>query len=88
LKYFVMEYSARSTNSFIESLQDYQRSNDLLFGDDDDEEQPKPGGWRLPKELIKLKREAVENGIPGVIKSKTKKKVCSKGSQTTEQAAV
>lgn len=52
LKFFVTEYSLRSTNSFIESLYDYERSNSLLFGAD---EQPKPGGWRLPKELAKLK---------------------------------
>jgi len=54
LKYFVQEYSVRSTNSFIEALIDYERSNSLLFGAD---EQPKPGGWRLPHELKRIKAE-------------------------------
>lgn len=54
LTFFVREYNTRSTCSFIESLEDYGRSNQLLFGDD---EQPKPGGWRLPGELRKLKSE-------------------------------
>jgi hypothetical protein len=52
LTFFVREYNTRSTKSFIESLEDYGKSNQLLFGDD---EQPKPGGWRLPSELRKLK---------------------------------
>lgn len=52
LTYFIKEYEGRSTNDFIEALNDYERSNALLFGDDD---QPKPGGWRLPRELVKLK---------------------------------
>jgi hypothetical protein len=51
ITFFIREYNARSTKSFIESLEDYGRSNTLLFGDD---EQPKPGGWRLPGELRKL----------------------------------
>jgi hypothetical protein len=51
LTFFVREYNTRSTRSFIESLEDYGKSNQLLFGDD---EQPKPGGWRLPSELRKL----------------------------------
>lgn len=52
LKFFVEEYSVRSTMNFIDALEDYERSNELLFGADD---QPKPGGWRLPTELRKLK---------------------------------
>ena len=52
LRFFVSEYSVRSTNNFIEALHDYERSNSLLFGVD---EQPKPGGWRLPKELQRIK---------------------------------
>lgn len=52
INHFIRDYNSRSTRSFIESLEDYERSNSLLFGDD---EQPKPGGWRLPKELKKLK---------------------------------
>ena len=50
LNYFITEYAARSTANFIEALIDYEKSNELLFGSD---EQPKPGGWRLPSELIK-----------------------------------
>lgn len=52
LNYFISEYSLRATMNFIDALIDYERSNSLLFGSD---EQPKPGGWRLPRELIKLK---------------------------------
>jgi hypothetical protein len=52
LNHFISEYSARSTLNFIEALIDYERSNTLLFGSD---EQPKPGGWRLPRELLKIK---------------------------------
>lgn len=55
LNYFVKEYNSRATLTFIESLFDYERSNTLLFGAD---EQPKPGGWRLPKELLKDKAKA------------------------------
>jgi hypothetical protein len=57
LKFFVSEYSVRATRSFVEALVDYERSNQLLFGV---EEQPKPGGWRLPHELMRAKREAIE----------------------------
>lgn len=53
LNYFISEYASRSTLSFIDALVDYERSNSLLFGAD---EQPKPGGWRLPRELIKVKQ--------------------------------
>ncbi|MCB0337405.1 MAG: hypothetical protein KDD62_13910 [Bdellovibrionales bacterium] len=52
LKHFVQEYSMRSTLSFIDALYDYERSNSLLFGE---EEQPKHGGWRLPDELVRQK---------------------------------
>lgn len=54
LNHFIDEYSQRSTMNFIDALYDYERSNKLLFGDDD---QPKPGGWRLPQELQKAKLE-------------------------------
>jgi hypothetical protein len=60
LKFFVSEYSLRATCSFVEALVDYERSNQLLFGV---EEQPKPGGWRLPHELVRAKREALD-GVP------------------------
>jgi len=52
LQYFVREYQERATTSFIEALFDYERSNHLLFGED---EQPKPGGWRLAQELARAK---------------------------------
>jgi hypothetical protein len=52
INHFIFEYSRRSTTNFIDALYDYERSNSLLFGKD---EQPKPGGWRLPKELEKMK---------------------------------
>lgn len=52
LNHFVQEYTQRATRDFISALDDYERSNSLLFGA---EEQPKPGGWRLPHELRKMK---------------------------------
>ena len=50
LNFFISEYQSRATLNFIDALFDYERSNSLLFGAD---EMPKPGGWRLPKELLK-----------------------------------
>ena len=59
IQHFVREYETRSTINFIDALFDYERSNHLLFGDD---EQPKPGGWRLAQELRKSReRESQEN---------------------------
>ena len=52
LNHFIREYATRATLNFIDSLWDYERSNMLLFGHD---ERPKPGGWRLPQELVKLR---------------------------------
>ena len=54
LSHFVGEYSLRSTLTFIDALFDYEKSNQLLFGDDD---QPKFGGWRLPQELLRSKKK-------------------------------
>lgn len=54
LKFFVEEYSLRATGNFIDALDDYARSNELLFVGED---HPKPGGWRLPMELRKLKKQ-------------------------------
>lgn len=54
INHFIAEYAARATTSFIDSLNDYERSNLLLFGND---EQPKPGGWRLPRELLKIRAQ-------------------------------
>lgn len=50
ITFFIKEYLERSTVTFIEALEDYELSNSLLFTG---EEQPKPGGWRLPIELKK-----------------------------------
>jgi hypothetical protein len=54
LKFFVKEYARRATLSFIAALEDYGFSNELLFSDED---QPRSGGWRLPRELKKIKAE-------------------------------
>ena len=54
LKHFYEEYEARATNDFIHALHDYERSNALLFGDDD-EDRPTSEGWRHPKELARAK---------------------------------
>lgn len=55
LNHFVREYARRATRNFIEALFDYEKSNALLFGG---EEQPRTGGWRLPRELSR----AVDRG--------------------------
>lgn len=60
ITHFIAEYAQRSTTNFIDALFDYERSNALLFGGED---QPKPGGWRLPKELLKAKERARK--VPG-----------------------
>ena len=44
-----------ATMNFIDALYDYERSNTLLFGND---EHPKPGGWRLPQELSRARDAA------------------------------
>ncbi len=69
LHYFIHEYSNRATTSFVEALFDYERSNKLLFGDD---EQPKLGGWRLPSELARARSkvrstEALGQHVVGVV---------------------
>lgn len=60
IKFFVTEYATRATKNFVEALVDYERSNELLFSDDD---APKPGGWRLPKEIQRLKDERVVGAV-------------------------
>ena len=50
----IEEYNKRSCTTFVDALFDYERSNKLLFGDEN--EQPKLGGWRLPRELIRSKQ--------------------------------
>lgn len=47
VEHFLGQYLGRSTSSFMEALEDYKRSNELLFGDDE-EDLPKTVGWRLP----------------------------------------
>lgn len=44
VNHFIKEYCSRATDNFQEALLDYQRSNTLLFGEDD---QPKLVGWRI-----------------------------------------
>lgn len=53
LKHFYEEYASRATNDFIHALHDYERSNALLFGDEED--RPTSEGWRHPKELARAK---------------------------------
>jgi hypothetical protein len=57
LKFFVKEYSKRATGDFVTALEDYGFSNELLFSD---EEQPRAGGWRLPRDI---RRGKVEGGV-------------------------
>jgi hypothetical protein len=80
LKFFVSEYAVRATRSFIESLYDYERSNELLFGTED---QPKPGGWRLPNELKKLK----EQQLSGKAAPRPRKRASPKSAKGTPQVA-
>jgi hypothetical protein len=63
LKFFISEYAQRATLDFIGALEDYGRSNELLFTDED---QPRSGGWRLPRELRKVKadREIQQQVLP------------------------
>ena len=44
IEHFVGQYLSRSTLDFKSALDDYQKSNSLLFGDED---APKPVGWRF-----------------------------------------
>ncbi len=62
LKHFVEEYTARATLNFVDALCDYERSNKLLFGDD---ENPKTGGWRLISELMR-ERDQEGKEVPAV----------------------
>jgi len=47
--YFLDQYLGRSCLNFRESLCDYERSNQLLFGINEDD-LPRKGGWRLSEE--------------------------------------
>jgi hypothetical protein len=57
ISFFIEEYLVRATNSFVDALVDYDRSNSLLF---QSEEQPRPGGWRLPSELKNEKKRGTK----------------------------
>lgn len=47
--YFLDQYLERACLSFREALCDYERSNQLLFGEDG-EDLPRKGGWRLSED--------------------------------------
>jgi hypothetical protein len=79
LKFFISEYAHRATSDFITALEDYGRSNELLFTDD---EQPRSGGWRLPHELRKLKAEREDKGELVAKQPKKASKVDSPASRT------
>ena len=50
IKHFVEQYVGRATLSFREALNDYQKSNQLLFGEET-KSVCRSGGWRLSDEL-------------------------------------
>ncbi len=52
--HFIDQYLGRATFSFREALEDYERSNRLLFGDDP-EDVPRSGGWRLAEQMADSK---------------------------------
>ncbi len=47
IEHFMGQYVSRSTTTFMDALEDYKKSNKLLFGDDVDKE-IKSVGWRVP----------------------------------------
>ena len=48
IDYFIQPYIERATLTFRDALLDYQRSNQLLFGDEDSgSATPRNGGWRI-----------------------------------------
>jgi hypothetical protein len=63
LKFFVKEYSRRATRDFVTALEDYGFSNQLLFAD---EEQPRSGGWRLPRDIRRGKVEGAVKAQQGL----------------------
>lgn len=58
----IEEYNKRACTNFVDALFDYERSNKLLFGDEGD--QPKLGGWRLPRELLRGRKKGAEKSAP------------------------
>ena len=53
IEYFMTQYLERATSSFQEALEDYQKSNDLLFGEDE-AEIPKSGGWQVVSSQLNI----------------------------------
>jgi hypothetical protein len=53
--YFIQPYVDRSTLSFKAALDDYQKSNELLFGEG--EPAPRSGGWRCSKSSAEHRAE-------------------------------
>lgn len=49
--FFIPQYLDRQTLTFIEALEDYERSNELLFGSED-APTTKRNGWRQSAQLI------------------------------------
>lgn len=53
VNFFIAQYLQRETLSFLDALADYERSNELLFGEDEEEEAPlRTGGWRSRQALL------------------------------------
>lgn len=46
VNFFIAQYLERETLTFMEALRDYERSNELLFGDEPDAPM-RTGGWRI-----------------------------------------
>ncbi len=70
---FLEHYLCRATTNFCDALQDYLRSNELLFGDDE-KEYPRVSGWRweVQKASTKIQAEgATAQTDPATKKSKT-----------------
>ncbi len=52
VEYFLEQYIGRSTTSFRDALDDYVKSNILLFGLN--EELPRSGGWKFSEHLFEV----------------------------------
>jgi len=52
--HFVRQYVDRASLNFKDALNDYERSNRLLFGDDPSDV-PRSGGWRLASDVVRKK---------------------------------
>ena len=49
VNFFIAQYLERETLSFLEALADYERSNELLFGGEEDAPM-RTGGWRMSQQ--------------------------------------